>query len=264
MPAASRGASSPRARMRVGERLADEQLHHEVRRAVVELAEIVDGDDRRMVDRCRRARLLEEARGEHGVGREIAAQHLHREQAIERDVTDLVDRAHAALAERRDDLVATVDDRVGERIARRIPRARPRARRRRTGQKAASRPKPVPHSGQRFTCTWRSLMVSAAVIRGIPGSTWHRARPLSETALPAPESASVHTPSVHTRSPLQSFVARARRVRSARRRVGAATARIAAALVKPNAPSDDERRCDEACRTTLSSLSASASKATSA
>ena len=103
------------------ERLTVEQLHHEVRRAIVELAEVVDGDDRRMTDRRRRAGLLEEARREHRVRREIAAQHLHREHAIELGVPHLVDGAHAALTKRRDHLVAMIDDGVGERIARRIP-----------------------------------------------------------------------------------------------------------------------------------------------
>src|SRR5262249_17038019 len=43
------------------ERFAVEDLHHEVRDAVFELAEVVDGDDARMFDRRGRLRFLHEA-----------------------------------------------------------------------------------------------------------------------------------------------------------------------------------------------------------
>ena len=91
------------------ERLADEEIHHEVGRAVLEGSEIADRDDRGVPDGRRRARLLEESGSEPAVGGEIAPEDLHREHAVERDVADLVDRTHAAFAERRDHLVALID-----------------------------------------------------------------------------------------------------------------------------------------------------------
>ena len=108
---------------RAGERLADELLHDEVRHVAVESSEVGDGDDVRMPHHRRRPRLPQEARGEIGIAREIAPQHLEREEAIERPVAHAVHRAHAPFAEDARDLVAVVDDSPDQRVGGGLPDA---------------------------------------------------------------------------------------------------------------------------------------------
>ncbi len=68
-------------------------------------------------DARRGPRLVDEARGELRIAREVAPEDLHGEAPVERDVADLVDLTHAAFAEQREDLVAAVDVLADERIA---------------------------------------------------------------------------------------------------------------------------------------------------
>ncbi len=92
-------------------------------------------------------RLVDEAVGQLGIAAELAAQHLHREAAVERRVAHLVDVPHAALAQQRDDLVAAVDLPADERIAR-ADRSRPAwSLSPSNGQKAASGEKRWPQVG---------------------------------------------------------------------------------------------------------------------
>ena len=81
-----------------------EQLQHHERRALV-LAELVDDDDVRVLEPRRRARLAEEPRPGVGVGQALRHD-LDRHVAVERLVAAAVDRAHRALAQLAEDLVA--------------------------------------------------------------------------------------------------------------------------------------------------------------
>jgi hypothetical protein len=91
------------------ERLALEQLHHDERRAVGVVAEVVDLHDAGVGDRGGGARFIEEARDHLGILRERREENLHRRAATEQRVLGEVDRAHAALPEGADDAVATDD-----------------------------------------------------------------------------------------------------------------------------------------------------------
>ena len=82
------------------ERLALEQLHHDVRAAVGVVAEVEDLDDARIRDRGRRARLVEEARARSRAASRTRVQHLDRGAAAEHRVLGELDRPHAALADR--------------------------------------------------------------------------------------------------------------------------------------------------------------------
>ena len=91
-----------------GERHAVEQLHHDVDVAGVFL-QLVDRDDVGMIEAGGRARFDVEA-----LAAFFAVDHrrdhlLERDGAIEHRIVGLVDQAHPALAERRDDLVSPAD-----------------------------------------------------------------------------------------------------------------------------------------------------------
>ena len=97
---AQRQRSPPEPR---GERLALDQLEHQARR-VGAVLQPVDGRHVRVVERGQRLRLAPEAREPPGVGRERGGQHLDGHVAPELGVARAVHLAHAARAERSDDL----------------------------------------------------------------------------------------------------------------------------------------------------------------
>ncbi len=93
---ASASGSLPRSPSRLASEVALEQLHHDVRRAVVGRAVVVDLDDPGVADRRRGLGLVEEALHELRVGRQLRAQHLHGRRAAEHRVLGAEHRAHAA------------------------------------------------------------------------------------------------------------------------------------------------------------------------
>ena len=93
------------------------------------LAGVVDGDDRRVVQRGRGLRLAAEADLEGRVAREVAAQHLDGDLAAEPQVAAAVHLGHAAAAEHPADLVALTEHlRRGHRRSSRAVRCVIRAR----------------------------------------------------------------------------------------------------------------------------------------
>ncbi len=86
----------------LGQRLARDVLHGDERLAVV-LADVVDGDDVRVLQPRRQPRLALEALADVGV---VDAQHLDRDEAIDGRVEGQEQRAHAALAEALADAIA--------------------------------------------------------------------------------------------------------------------------------------------------------------
>jgi hypothetical protein len=72
-----------------------DEAHGDEERAVL-LAGLVDGDDVRMLERGRHARLALEAPAELRVGRELGHDDLERHAAVEAAVDREVDHAHAA------------------------------------------------------------------------------------------------------------------------------------------------------------------------
>ena len=90
----------------IRERLALEELHDEVLRAVL-VADVVKGADVRMRELRDRLRLALEPLADFGRGREMLRQNLDRDRALEPRVLRLVDLAHPSGADRREDLVGT-------------------------------------------------------------------------------------------------------------------------------------------------------------
>ena len=82
-----------------------EQLHHDERPALV-LVDVVDGADVRMVQRRRRAGFAAEALERLAILRRRVRQELEGDETAEPQVFGLVDDAHPALAELRDDAVS--------------------------------------------------------------------------------------------------------------------------------------------------------------
>ena len=78
------------------------------------LAEVVNGEDVRMRQRGDRLGLALEARERGRIGGQVRRQDLDRDLAIERRVARAVDLAHAARAERGDDLVLSERCAAGE------------------------------------------------------------------------------------------------------------------------------------------------------
>ena len=74
------------------------------------LAGVVDGDDRRVVQRRRVLRLAAEPQLERGVAGEVGAQHLDRDVPAEPQVTAAVHLGHAAVAEQLADLVPAPEE----------------------------------------------------------------------------------------------------------------------------------------------------------
>ena len=88
------------------ERLALDELHGEIG-LPLPLADVVDLDDVRVVERGHGAGLAQEALLDALVVRERRGQHLDRDVAAERRLVALVDHAHAAAAQLGDDVVVT-------------------------------------------------------------------------------------------------------------------------------------------------------------
>jgi hypothetical protein len=86
------------------QRFAVEQFHDQVVDGLV-AADVMDGADMRVVERRNRPRFLLEALPRLGVGRARAGDDLDGDRAIEPRVPRFVDLAHAARAERGEDLV---------------------------------------------------------------------------------------------------------------------------------------------------------------
>ncbi len=86
--------------------LALVERHRQERRAVVGLADLVEGADRRVVQRRGGPRFVQEAAAHRLVG-ELGGQELQRHQAAELAVARLVDDAHASGTEAGEDLVAS-------------------------------------------------------------------------------------------------------------------------------------------------------------
>src|SRR5262249_44475523 len=102
----------------VGDRLAVEQLHHEVRIAVRRLSEVEHVHDVGMPDARRRSGFDEEPIG--GLlGRERRANELHRDVDVEHLVARHPDRSHPAFADFANELVL-----VAEKISRTVASAR--------------------------------------------------------------------------------------------------------------------------------------------
>jgi len=100
----------------LGERDAANALHREEGAAVAIDAEVVHGDDRRMLEPRLDAGLAHEAGAHLGVRRIVGVHGLHRHLAADRAVLAERDLPHAALAERGEELVALRErhrDRVG-------------------------------------------------------------------------------------------------------------------------------------------------------
>jgi hypothetical protein len=79
-------------------------FHEEVEQAVGGLAKVMHADDMRMAQPCQGAGLAGEALGEGRVAAGLRRQDLHRNQAVQTLLPRLVDRAHAAAAEKFDNL----------------------------------------------------------------------------------------------------------------------------------------------------------------
>ncbi|KWW42958.1 hypothetical protein AU359_00109 [Micrococcus luteus] len=97
------------------QRPAGDELHHQERavhrmEAVLEgdLARVVHGDDRGVVQGGRRARLLAEARLEVRIARQIPAHQLHRHRAVQPQVLPTEDVRHAAAPDQLTDPVPPV------------------------------------------------------------------------------------------------------------------------------------------------------------
>src|SRR6185295_2631406 len=89
----------------VGQRLARQVLHREVRLAVGGLAEVEDLDDVLVPDEVDGARLVEEAGHDVGVARERDVQQLDGDAAADDRVLGEVDDPHPPLADLLDNLV---------------------------------------------------------------------------------------------------------------------------------------------------------------
>ena len=92
------------------ERLALEQLHHQVEVALGRAPRVGDADDAGVTYRCGSPGLGEEARGQAVLQAEARVEQLHRRGDAGEGVAGAEDHAHAALAEERVDRVAAVDD----------------------------------------------------------------------------------------------------------------------------------------------------------
>ena len=93
----------------IGERLALDVLHDEVRRAFVD-AEVDQRDAVGMVEPRGGARLALEAIDDAGLVGQHCVQELDDDGAADPDALALVDHAHAALGQQRDDAIAALQD----------------------------------------------------------------------------------------------------------------------------------------------------------
>ena len=106
------------AQQQVAQRFAFDQLHHDVggRVLVARFAVVVDGDDVWVTQHRGGPRLAAETLDETAVGDELAQQHLDRHLIADVDAAGAIDRAHAAFAPPRADLIFTVEHLPDERI----------------------------------------------------------------------------------------------------------------------------------------------------
>ena len=93
------GAWPPRVSAR--ERLALDELHHDVRPTIGELREVDDADDVLVPDQVDRARLREEPLEQIRIARALIRQHLDRDATADRRLDPEIHAPHAALAEQR-------------------------------------------------------------------------------------------------------------------------------------------------------------------
>src|SRR5581483_695466 len=84
--------------------LAVEELHDEIGGAIVR-SELVDGDEVRVVERARGARLLFEAAQAIGVARDVGGEHFDRDVAADAGVARTEDFPHASRADAGGDLI---------------------------------------------------------------------------------------------------------------------------------------------------------------
>ena len=102
------------ARQPLLQRFAVQQFHHQERNALGGHADVVDRADIRVLERGDRAGLALESRAPLRIGRHVGRQHFDGDRAIEPRVAGLVDFAHPAGAERREDLVGAEAGAGGE------------------------------------------------------------------------------------------------------------------------------------------------------
>ena len=88
-----------------GQVLAVDELHDDVRAGRI-LPEVVDRDDVRVVEGCRRLGLLPEARAEIGIPPVLRPEDLDRDVAVELVIMAAVDPGHATLPEQLDEPVS--------------------------------------------------------------------------------------------------------------------------------------------------------------
>jgi len=100
----------------VDERLAAQELHHDVQHAVIGLPEIEDRHDRRVLQPTRQPRLAQKPLRDRTDRRELRMDHLDRDLAIDRELPAAIHGAHAAIAEHATDLVAMVEDPPDQRV----------------------------------------------------------------------------------------------------------------------------------------------------
>src|ERR1043166_7953046 len=86
------------------------------RAIVAGLAEVVDGDDVRVAQRGGGARLTTEALDEAGVGDDLSQKHFECHLVADVYAARAVDRAHAALAEPREQFVLAIEHLADERV----------------------------------------------------------------------------------------------------------------------------------------------------
>jgi hypothetical protein len=82
----------------VSQRDAVDKFHDEVEE-FVNLTEVVDGGDVRVIELCQRASLSQEAISESGIALDIARQNFHGDKPVEVWVASFVDSTHSAAAD---------------------------------------------------------------------------------------------------------------------------------------------------------------------
>ena len=93
------------ARQPLAKRFALDELRDQEPRAVV-IADLVNGQDVRMIERRRGARFVQETAQPLGVAAELRPQHFERDRPAQRRIGGLVDLAHPAAAQQALNLIA--------------------------------------------------------------------------------------------------------------------------------------------------------------
>ena len=88
------------------QRLAFDKLHRE-EAPILDITDLIDGDDVRVVERGGGARFLFEAAKRVGVARQLRTEQLHGDLSLEAAILREVHLAHAAAADEREDLVGS-------------------------------------------------------------------------------------------------------------------------------------------------------------